>query len=166
MQILGSTFGYSVNKQGFKVLNPKVRVIQGDGIDFKMLDNILYAMEQTGWSAENIAFGSGGGLLQRLNRDTLRFAFKCAAVVRDGKEYPVYKSPVTDKGKTSKSGRMKLVHVKGSHGDTYATVPLTDAGDDLLQTVFENGELKVIHTLAEIRERAVITNRYPYQEDK
>ena len=32
-----------------------------------MLPNILEAMKQARWSADNIAFGSGGGLLQKLN---------------------------------------------------------------------------------------------------
>ena len=33
------------------------------------------------WSAENIVLGCGGGLLQKLNRDTLKFAFKCSFAV-------------------------------------------------------------------------------------
>ena len=65
LQILGDAFGYEVNKKGYKVLNPKVRVIQGDGIDYEMLDKVLVAMKIAGWSADNVAFGSGGGLLQR-----------------------------------------------------------------------------------------------------
>ena len=156
LTLLGQRFGYTTNEQGFKVLNPKVRIIQGDGIDFKSLDAILYAMQQTGWSAENIAFGSGGGLLQKLNRDTLRFAFKCAATARGGHEYPVYKSPVTDKGKRSKSGRMKLVRIVGSHGSIIQTVGLNEPGEDMLQTVFKNGKIEVDQTFAEIRQRAAI----------
>lgn len=35
------------------------------------------------WSAENIVLGCGGGLLQKLNRDTLKFAFKCSFAVID-----------------------------------------------------------------------------------
>ena len=65
-------------QKGYKVLDPHVRIIQGDAVDFAMLDAILYAMQKAGFSADNIAFGSGGGLLQKLNRDTLEFAFKCA----------------------------------------------------------------------------------------
>ena len=75
-------------------------------------------MQEAGFSADNIAFGSGGGLLQKLNRDTLKFAFKCAAVVVDGQEREVFKNPVTDHGKRSKSGRMKLVKAEGPHGPT------------------------------------------------
>ncbi len=113
LTILAERFGYTINAKGYKVLNPHVRVIQSDGVNFEMLDSILLAMQQAGFSADNIAFGSGGGLLQQLNRDTLRFAFKCAAVVVDGQEREVFKNPVTDHGKRSKSGRMKLVGPKG-----------------------------------------------------
>lgn len=156
MDILGERFGYTINSKGYKVLNPHVRVIQGDGIDFEMLDNILFALQQKGWSADNIAFGSGGGLLQKLNRDTLKFAFKCAAIVRSGKEYPVYKSPITDKGKQSKSGRMKLVRVDGSHGSTYITVPFADPREDELVEVFRGGELLKDWNFSEIRQRAKV----------
>ena len=31
-----------------------------------------------GWSTENLTFGSGGALLQRLDRDTQRCAYKCS----------------------------------------------------------------------------------------
>ena len=99
LEILAEKFGYTINAKGYKVLDPHVRVIQGDAVDFAMLDAILYAMQKAGFSADNIAFGSGGGLLQKLNRDTLEFAFKCAAVVVDGRERDVFKSPVTDRGK-------------------------------------------------------------------
>jgi len=138
------------------VLNPRVRVIQGDGIDFAMLDRILYAMKSAGYSADNIAFGSGGGLLQKLNRDTLRFAFKCAAVTIDGSERPVYKSPVTDMEKQSKGGRMKLVQVEGTHGSSHATVPASDPREDQLVEVFRDGRIVRQWTFSEIRQRARI----------
>jgi len=154
--ILCEKFGCTVNEKGYKVLNPHVRVIQGDGIDFAMLDRILYAMKSAGYSADNIAFGSGGGLLQKLNRDTLRFAFKCAAVTVDGIERPVYKSPVTDLEKQSKSGRMKLIREEGEHGSTYATVPASDPREDQLVEVFRDGRIVREWTFSEIRQRARI----------
>ena len=128
LTILAERFGHTVNAKGYKVLNPHVRIIQSDGVNFEMLDHILYAMQQAGFSADNIAFGSGGGLLQQLNRDTLKFAFKCAAVVVDGREREVFKNPVTDHGKRSKSGRMKLVKTEGPHGPAYQTVKTRRAG--------------------------------------
>lgn len=154
LDILGEKFGATTNNKGYRVLHPKVRVIQGDGIDFKMLDLILSAMEKGGWSADNIAFGSGGGLLQKLNRDTQKFAFKCSSVVVDGESRDVFKQPVTDGGKKSKAGRLKLVYNNsGAHVPVLVTVPSTADGEDQLQTVFRNGELLVDQTLAQVRER-------------
>lgn len=154
LNLLGEKFGTTTNEKGYRVLHPKVRVIQGDGIDFKMLDLILDAMEKAGWSADNIAFGSGGGLLQKLNRDTQRFAFKCSSAVVNGVARDVFKQPVTDNGKKSKSGRLKLVYQDGAHGPALITVPENDNRKDQLQLVFRNGELFNEQTLADIRKRA------------
>jgi nicotinamide phosphoribosyltransferase len=132
------------------VLNPHVRVIQGDGVDFAMLGRILAAAKSRGWSADNLTFGSGGGLLQRLNRDTLQFAFKCSSVTVNGQERAVHKQPVTDQGKRSKAGRLKLVR----EGDRLTTIPANAPGDDLLQEVFRDGRIVIRHSFDEIRARA------------
>lgn len=150
LEILGERFGATANGKGYKVLHPKVRVIQGDGIDFAMLDRILSAMKNAGWSADNIAFGSGGGLLQKLNRDTQKFAFKCSSATVAGVERDVFKQPVTDAGKKSKAGRLKLV----KQGEGLFTVPASDPRDDQLQVVFRNGELLIDQPLSDIRKRA------------
>jgi nicotinamide phosphoribosyltransferase len=140
LNILGEAFGSSVNGKGYRVLDPHVRVIQGDGIDRDMLTKILDAMRANRWSADNIAFGSGGGLLQKLNRDTCRYAFKCSSATVRGVERDVFKQPATDRGKSSKKGRLKLIR-SGGH---YATV--RDSSDhpepDVLDEVFLNGELR------------------------
>lgn len=153
LNILGERFGATTNAKGFKVLHPKVRVIQGDGIDFAMIGRILTTMKDAGWSADNVGFGSGGGLLQKLNRDTQKFAFKCSSITVGNEERDVFKQPVTDNGKKSKAGRFKLVRVDGNSGTTWKTVPAPDPRDDQLQTVFRNGELLIDQTLAEIRQR-------------
>lgn len=157
LNILGEKFGFTTNGKGYKVLHPKVRVIQGDGIDYKMLELILGAMGLAGWSADNIAFGSGGGLLQKLNRDTQKFAFKCSSALVGEEERDVFKQPVTDGGKKSKAGRLKLVWQHGAHGAVLTTVPATDPREDQLKTVFRNGELLIDQSLAEIRERTTQT---------
>ena len=154
--ILGDAFGTERNIKGYKVLPPQIRVIQGDGIDYDMVYEILSAMRREGWSADNIAFGSGGGLLQRFDRDTQKFAFKCSAVKRDGRWRAVYKDPVTDPGKESKRGRLKLV----TNGDTLATVPraLLDAApeSDHLVEVFRDGEVLVDWTFEDVRQRVAL----------
>ncbi len=152
--ILAERFGYTTNAKGYRVLDPHVRVIQSDGVDFEMLGRVLAAVQKAGFSADNISFGSGGGLLQKLNRDTLKFAFKCAAVVIDGREHEVYKDPVTDHGKQSKSGRMKLVRSEGPGGPTYRTVKADEPGEDQLVEVFRDGRIVRQWTFSEVRERA------------
>ena len=153
--IIGDKFGYTVNAKGYKVFNPKVRTIQGDGINPKSLPRILDCLMDAQWSADNIAFGSGGGLLQQCNRDTLKFAFKCSDITVDGEHRDVFKKPITAAWKDSKAGRMKLV----KKGDYYLTVRPGAEGDDIMQTVFENGKLLVDPTLDEIRERAAVMEK-------
>lgn len=152
LNILGDRFGYSLNIKGFKVLNPKVRMIQGDGIDYEETRKILSEMERNGWSADNIAFGMGGGLLQKINRDTQKFAFKCSSAVVNGKERDVFKNPITDSGKVSKKGRLSLIN----KNNELTTVSGSDNKADQLVTVYENGVIQKRYNFNEIRERAII----------
>lgn len=156
LNALGDAFGYERNDKYFKVLNPKVRVIQGDGIDIDMLDRVLDHMQDTGWSADNVAFGSGGGLLQKLHRDVQRFAMKCSAIRQGGVWKPVSKSPVTDPSKASKAGRLSLIR---THDGGWATVSQenrdrVNTAPDQLVEVFRDGAVLQRTTFAEVRARA------------
>ncbi|XP_065829024.1 nicotinamide phosphoribosyltransferase-like [Oscarella lobularis] len=154
LNILGSKFKTSKNSKGYRMLPNYLRVIQGDGINYEMISKILEAMKKEGWSADNVGFGSGGALLQRLDRDTQKCAFKCSYAVVNGKGVNVFKTPITDTGKKSKKGRLTLEMRDGK----YVTVE-EGAGNpekDLLVTVFENGRLVKDYTFDEIRRRAEI----------
>lgn len=110
VQRLMDRFGYTVNAKGYKVLPAHVRVLQGDGINEQSIKAILENAKYNGISAENFVFGMGGALLQKVDRDTLKFAMKAsAAKKRNGQWYDVYKDPVDDKGKQSKRGRQAVV---------------------------------------------------------
>lgn len=89
--MLGKHYPTQKNTKGFRLLPPYLRIIQGDGISYETLPTILAKMKKSGWSTDNIVFGSGGALLQRLDRDTQKFALKCSFAVIDGK-------PVSRKG--------------------------------------------------------------------
>merc|ERR550525_2069193 len=123
-----------------KLLPPCIRVIQGDGVDIDSLKTILEEMKSKGYAADNLAFGSGGALLQKLHRDTEKCAFKCSYAVVKGEGVNVFKDPVTDAGKKSKKGRLTLErNDKGEWTTTEA-----GSGDptrDQLKTVFANGDL-------------------------
>lgn len=155
LDILGEKFGFSVNAKGYKVLDPHVRVIQGDGVELDSVRAILGVLEACGWSADNIAFGSGGALLQKLNRDTLKFAFKCCAVVVCGEEREVYKQPIDEPFKASKRGRQMLT--KNEKG-VWCTIAAEGNKSifNHLRPVFLNGAATHLQTLTEIRERAEV----------
>lgn len=150
IKTLDEAFGSTVNAKGFKVLNPKVRVIQGDGVDRNSIKAILARLEAEKYSADNIAFGMGGALLQKLNRDTNSFAFKCASITVGNEERDVYKKPATDSGKKSKRGRMKLIRTLNG----FETVPETYPGQDELVEVFRNGVVTKEWNFAEVRAKA------------
>lgn len=162
IDILWKQFGEygTVTSNGYRLLPPQVRLIQGDGIDNDMLDRILSAVTIKGYSAENWVFGSGGGLLQKFDRDTQKFAIKACYGERevDGKTvgFPIQKDPITSKGKKSKGGQLKLV--KNVANNSFFTITSEedqhfDMTKDELEVVFENGEIKRYETFNEIRER-------------
>jgi nicotinamide phosphoribosyltransferase len=151
-RILDTHFGHTVNDKGFRVLN-NVRILQGDGIDAVTIRGILLSLEMAGYSADIVAFGQGGALLQIVNRDTLKFAMKCSAAYINGKWVDVYKDPVTDTGKRSKRGRLQLVQEPGGDFQT-VTYSESQVGKDILQTVFKDGELSNQTTFEQVRARA------------
>lgn len=154
-EILFDRFGFSVNQKGYRVLPTQVRVIQGDGIEYDSIQLIYKALIANKISAENLVLGMGGALLQKVNRDTQKFALKCSYAEVDNRKVEVKKSPMelnensdlVPSFKASKAGKLKLVHKNNS----LATVSETESGEDLLETVFENGTITRTHTFEEIR---------------
>lgn len=149
---LGESFGFTYNSKGYKVLDPHVRLIQGDGIDIFSIEKILARMASQGWAVDNIAFGSGGALLQKWNRDTSKYAYKASYVIVDGEERDVFKDPITDPGKKSKTGRLSLI--RDEEGNL--TTVRGEHPDNLLRPVFLNGEVLVYDNFEDIRKRALV----------
>ncbi len=162
-EILLDKFGFTTNTKGYRVLPKQVRVIQGDGVDHESIKSIYEALAKMGISAENLVLGMGGALLQKVNRDTQKFALKCSYAEVGSEKVEVRKSPVemNEQGKmipsfkASKAGRLKLI----KENDEYRTVAESAPAEDILQTVFENGELKKSYTFEEIRENAEHRNQ-------
>ena len=149
---LAAKYGTTVNSKGYQVLN-HVRVIQGDGIDEQTITQILQNLNVDGFSAENVAFGMGGALLQKVDRDTQRFAYKASAGLIDGQYRGIYKDPVTDPGKRSKDGVLDLVQEHGRmQTRAYYTFD-TDFPGSLMRTVYRDGELLVRDSLEVVRGR-------------
>jgi nicotinamide phosphoribosyltransferase len=161
-EILFDRFGFTTNSKGYRVLPKQVRVIQGDGIDYESIQLIYKTLMVKRISAENLLLGMGGALLQKINRDTKKFALKCSYAEVNGEIVNVQKSPteMNEQGeliksfKTSKAGRLKLIQTEAG----FRTVHEAENGEDILETVFENGEIKKTYTFEEIRERAAVNN--------
>lgn len=154
IEILWEGFGGHVNNKGYKVLNPKIGLIQGDGIDLLMLRRILIAMEKLRFAASNIVFGSGGGLLQKFDRDTLKFAIKCCIAIINGKEVEVQKDPITGKSKKSKAGRLALMVDEKDNIYTKQHCTIEEEAMGLLKEVYNLGRLTRFHDFEDIRQRA------------
>jgi nicotinamide phosphoribosyltransferase len=159
VEILGEKFGYTTNAKGFKVLN-NVRLIQGDGVNELSIRSILGAFMAMGWSADNIAFGMGGALLQQVDRDTQKFAMKCSSACVNGEWIDVQKDPATDPGKKSKAGRVQLWTNSGGEFASSVSAPTgwTDRGiggwTPALVEVYRDGRLTGEITFNEVRANA------------
>lgn len=133
----------------------KYGILWGDGITPETIEEILKWVTENGYAAENMVFGSGGDLMQNVNRDTCRFAIKCSSVtLEDGKEIDVFKEPITDKGKVSKKGKVTLYFNKDTK--EYFTDIIGKENNNIkevLEEVFKDGEIKREYSIEEIRKR-------------
>ncbi|MAF28260.1 MAG: nicotinate phosphoribosyltransferase [Croceicoccus sp.] len=153
IEALWRHFGGSVNAKGYRVLDPHVRVIQGDGMTPATIAQLVDRVIGAGYAIDNITFGMGGGLLQKVNRDTLRFALKANAMQdADGNWHDVSKRPATDPSKGSKAGVQAVIMKDGRL--IAARADATDSDADLLQPVWRNGELLVRNKFDEMQARA------------
>ena len=165
VQKLYEIFGGTTNSKGYKELNPKVGIIYGDGCQYYKIEEIWTKLEKLGFAADTILFGVGAfsftamctpedGMVC-LTRDTFGFAMKSTDCVINGKEYTIQKNPKTDQNHLKKSHKGLCCVTKDSDdyvchdGYTSETLP----ADNLLITVYRDGQFVRTTNFAEIRER-------------
>ena len=154
IEILMEEVGYTVNSKGFKVLPDHVRVIQGDGINRESLKVLVQNMIDAGLSLSNLAFGMGGGLLQHVNRDDLKFAQKCSAAQVAGVWRDVYKDPVDSPDKKSLKGRLSVIRnvETGEYRNHVTDYPIPEGFEDAMVIVYDNGIVEsAMLTLEQVR---------------
>ncbi len=154
LERLAVKFGTTINSKGYKVLPDYVRIIQGDGISAQTLGKIIDAVMDAGFSAENITFGMGGGLLQQVNRDTMSWAMKASAISINGEWKDIYKDPITSHSKRSKKGTLALIKDSSGQLKTIKANEMNTNDDNFLRDVYIDGKLVVEDSLIDIRERA------------
>mmetsp|Transcript_123742 Transcript_123742/g.276442 ORF Transcript_123742/g.276442 Transcript_123742/m.276442 type:complete len:900 (+) Transcript_123742:76-2775(+) len=150
----------------------QLRILQGDGVALDTVGDMLASLLANGFCANTVHFGSGGGLLQKLNRDSLACAFKCCAMYVDGKVFPVGKDPIAG-GKKSYGGNPPVIRgsdgVLRNRGEYTAEGEMTKAlpmsyqeftkgapGDELVK-VFEDGKIIKEENFTDVQGRAKIT---------
>lgn len=140
--LLADVFGCATNSKGYKVIDPHVGVLYGEGMYYERIERIFNTLKERGFASSTIFFGVGGILLQNHTRDDLGFAFKATRCVVDGQPRDIVKDPATDKKKRSHAG---LIQLERQNQDTFVTrdhVTDEEEKEGLLQTVFENGEIR------------------------
>lgn len=153
IELLWETFGGTINSKGYKVLNPKIRLIYGDGITLDIANTILDLLKYKGFSAENIIFGIGSYNYQYVTRDTLGFAVKATSGIVNNERISIFKDPKTDNGlKKSAKGLLKLDNDFVLHEE----VSEQEEQTGLLTTVFKNGVLIKETSFLEIIEKITL----------
>jgi len=138
---LAKAFGSVTNSKGYKVITGAA-VIQGDGLTIEKVEEILHEVTIAGFSAQNVAFGMGGGLLQSQTRDTMKAAIKVCSITVNGTTLPIMKMPKSDWSKVSLPGKMQvnklggvptIYPLKGVQWNNYRIE------SNMLETIYDNG---------------------------
>ena len=155
IRLLDRGFGSQMNEFGFRELDPHIGAIYGDAIFYERAQQILSRLAGMNYASNNIVFGSGGLLLNQWSRDTLKMAIKAAYCEVGGTPRPIEKQPVTDLGKKSKKGLLRLEREETELGVSYRThdncTPEEEEGG-VLEPVFIDGKLVRFQNLDNVRE--------------
>tara|TARA_R110000822_G_scaffold88885_2_gene205613 strand:+ start:1313 stop:2881 length:1569 start_codon:yes stop_codon:yes gene_type:complete len=170
IELLWETFGGTVNKQGYKVLDPHIGAIYGDSITVDRAEEICERLEAKGFASTNIVLGIGSFTYQFNTRDTFGFAMKATYVEIQracNKEYgacypnncdgtcvtgrEIYKDPITDDGTKKSAKGLLMVEEGGDKYILYDGVSKAEEATGFLQTIFLDGEAMNKTTLNEVR---------------
>lgn len=159
---LWEIFGGITNARGYKVLDPHIGIIYGDGCTLSNVETIWKELAERGFAANNIAYGVGAfcftaivenSRLVVVTRDTFGIAMKATYGIIDGKKLMIYKDPKTDTSHLKKSHRGCCL-VYEENGELKCQDQLMEMSEDsLLTTVFRDGKLVREDTFLDIRNR-------------
>jgi nicotinamide phosphoribosyltransferase len=160
IRMFADAFGTTTTSKGYYRLYGGIGILQGDGVDHMLIKSLLGKLLIMNFSADCIVFGSGGALLQKVNRDTLRWAQKASAIlVIENGEFiwrGIAKDPITDPGKKSKEGVLTLaLNTKTGRHETIRIDqgPLDPKYVDLMEDIYDTGEFFNETVLEEVRVR-------------
>jgi len=151
IRLLDEMFGSTKNEKGYKVLNPKVGLIYGDGMYLHRYEKVLKRLKEMGYAASNLVIGVGG-ILRNHSRDTLGFALKATYIEVNGKPQEIEKDPITDVKKKSHKGLLSLVIENGKYKTTDRQTKEQEA-QGLLIPVFKDGKLLKEYDFESIKQK-------------
>lgn len=162
---LWNIFGGTVNSKGYKVLDPHIGIIYGDGCSLNHVNEIWNKLRDLGFAANNIVFGVGAfcfssiveddGHMVVVTRDTFGIAMKATYGEVNGKPIMIYKDPKTDTSRLKKSHKGCCVVQRDYYdNDLYCIDGLEGIRQNSeLKTVFKDGRIIHRDTFEEIRNR-------------
>ena len=166
---LWDTFGGDLNTKGYKVLNPHIGVILGDGCTQNVVKKIYRELDRLGFAANNVIFGVGAFCFTAIfegdkmivnTRDTWGVAMKATYGQFGDKELMIYKDPKTDTDNLKKSHKGLIFverdgdNFKATDGflyDTYYEYAKTH--ESAMRAVFIEGKMVNRESFTTIRER-------------
>ena len=154
IELLWDVFGGTVNKQGYKVLDPHIGAIYGDSITIERADEICRRLEAKGFASTNVVLGIGSFTYQFNTRDTFGFAMKATYCEINGEGREIFKDPITDDG-TKKSATGLLCVTRDKYSGDYILMDRVDwqtSKGGELKTIYRDGSFENTTTLLEIRE--------------
>ena len=157
VELLWDVFGGIINSKGYKVLDPHIGAIYGDGITYERAREIYKRLEKKGFAVNNVTLGIGSFTYQFTTRDTFGQALKSTHSVINGEERQIFKDPITDSDRFKKSQKgMCVVYKEGTdilYRDCLSIEDATKDKDNMLKVVFKDSKMVKEYTLSEIRER-------------
>lgn len=151
IEILGDVFGYTVNEQGYKVLDEHIGLIYGDSITLDRARQIFGRLEAKGWASTNVVLGIGSFTYQYLTRDNLGSAVKATWALVDGQPVDIQKDPKTGSGKKSAKGRLAVL--RDEDGELYQVEQATDEQEEQseIRTLWIDGTFVNAQSFADVR---------------
>ena len=166
---LWDTFGGDLNTKGYKVLNPHIGVILGDGCTQNVVKKIYKELDRLGFAANNVIFGVGAFCFTAIfegdkmivnTRDTWGVAMKATYGQFGDKELMIYKDPKTDTDNLKKSHKGLIFverdgdNFKATDGFLYDTYyEYAQTHESAMRAVFIDGEMANRESFTTIRER-------------
>lgn len=152
LRLLSEVFGTEPGPFGKTMLDSHIGILYGDGWFRNRYQECLAQIDDMGFDPANLLVGVGG-LMRLGTRDTMGNTNKATQILRNGESVNLRKHPITDPGKDSHSGRVRVVNIGGQFvTQDHCTEEQESSDENELKIVYENGEIKRDWSFDEVRD--------------